>query len=58
MHWFDETQQMGWLVIFWIVSAVVLTAGSWVMTLRRSGKRGGRAQPAPMTHGVPQHGSS
>lgn len=38
MHWFHETQQMGWLAIFWVVSAVALYAGFWLMTLARKGR--------------------
>ena len=37
MDWFDESQRVGWLVIFWIASFALLMAAFWLMS--RRGKR-------------------
>lgn len=32
MDWFESTQRMGWLVIFWVASFVLFLAAFWWMT--------------------------
>ena len=32
MNWFHESQQMGWLVVFWIASFVFFLAAFWLMS--------------------------
>lgn len=54
MLWFSELREMGWLVIFWIATAVVLSGLSWLLTRNARGtaqsdQRRTRPFPRPST---------
>ena len=52
MNWFHESQQMTWLVFFWIASFVFFLAAFWFMS--RSAPRKARQMRRPDDLGHPR----